>query len=70
MWYSINKVAGLIGGKVVGDNTQVKRLMPFFEAVEDDLTFAADEKFIAKLSETKAKTVIVPDIEGLPEGKT
>lgn len=70
MDYSINDVAGLIGGKVVGENSKVKRLMPFFEAGEEDLTFAADAKFISKLSETKAKTVIVPEIDGLPDGKT
>lgn len=70
MNYSVSEVANLIGGKVVGENSHVNRLMPFFEAAEDDLTFAADAKFISKLGETKAKTVIVPDMDGLPEGKT
>lgn len=71
MEYKISDVANLLGCEIKGDkNLLVKGLAPFFQAEEDELTFASDEKFLHKLNETKAKVVIVPNIE-LPEiGKT
>ena len=71
MEYKILDVANLLGCEIKGDkNLCVKGLAPFFQAKEDELTFASDEKFLHKLNETKAKVVIVPNIE-LPElGKT
>lgn len=71
MEYKILDVANLLGCEIKGDkNLCIKGLAPFFQAKEDELTFASDEKFLHKLNETKAKVVIVPNIE-LPElGKT
>lgn len=69
--YNINEVASLLEGEIRGDkNLTIKGLSPFFQAKEDELTFASEEKFLHKLGETKAKVVIVPDVP-LPEiGKT
>ncbi len=72
MSYKISEIAGLLGSEIKGDkNLTVRGLSPFFQAKEDELTFAADEKFLHKLNETKAKVIVVPDIP-LPEniGKT
>ncbi|MCI6153413.1 UDP-3-O-(3-hydroxymyristoyl)glucosamine N-acyltransferase [Fusobacterium perfoetens] len=71
MEYKIIDVANLLGCEIKGDkNLLVKGLAPFFQAKEDELTFASDEKFLHKLGETKAKVIIVPNID-LPEiGKT
>lgn len=71
MSYKISEIASLLEGEIRGDkNLVVRGLSPFFEAKEDELTFAADEKFLHRLNETKARVVIVPDIP-LPDiGKT
>lgn len=70
MGYCVNEIAKLIGAKYEGEEgLKVNRLMPFFDAEESDLTFAADGKFLSKLEEIPAKTIIVPDMEGLPTGK-
>ena len=71
MSYKINDLAKLLGCEVKGDlSLEVSGLAPFFQAKEDSLTFASDEKFLKKLTETKAKVVIVPDMP-LPDiGKT
>ena len=71
MSYKISEIASLLESEIKGDkNLVVKGLSPFFQAKEDELTFASDEKFLHKLNETKAKVIIVPDIP-LPEiGKT
>ncbi len=71
MRYSVKELSELVGGIIEGDEgIQIDSLQPFYEAGESDLTFAADEKFLINISKTKAKAVIVPDIKGLPEGKT
>jgi len=59
------EVKGEIGSGVVSG------LTPFFQSKEDTVTFAENEKFLKKLDETRAKFVIVPDVD-LPEdlGKT
>lgn len=68
--YSVKEISNLLEAKIDGNqNEKIKRLAPFYEAKEDDLTFAADEKFLKNLNKTKAKVVIVPDINNLPEGK-
>lgn len=71
MRYRVEDLAHLLGCEVKGDfNLEISGLAPFFQAEENSLTFASDEKFLKKLSETKAKVIIVPAIE-LPEiGKT
>lgn len=72
MSYKITDIANLLGCEIKGkQDLVVKGLAPFFQAKEDELTFAADEKFLHKIGETKAEVIIVPDIN-LPEdlGKT
>lgn len=72
MSYKISEIADLLESEIRGDkNLVVRALSPFFQAKEDELTFAADEKFLHKLNETKARVIIVPDIP-LPDniGKT
>ncbi len=71
MKYKLKDVAAILGGEIKGDiSLEVSGLSPFFQAEETELTFAADEKFLKRLSETKAGAVIVPPIQGLPENKT
>ena len=71
MKYSVKELAELVGGIMEGDEgIEIESLQPFYEADELDLTFAADEKFLINLSETKARVVIVPDVPGLPAGKS
>lgn len=67
--YKIQEIANLLQGEIKGDREfEIKGLSPFFQAKEDELTFASDEKFLHKLEETKAKVIIVPDMP-LPETK-
>ncbi|ADO82398.1 UDP-3-O-(3-hydroxymyristoyl)glucosamine N-acyltransferase [Ilyobacter polytropus] len=71
MKYKLQDVAALLGGEIKGDKSlEISGLSPFFQARETELTFAADEKFLRKISETKAGAVIVPPIPGLPGDKT
>lgn len=71
MNYNLKELANLLGGEIKGDSrSEVTGLAPFFQAKKDQLTFAADEKFLKKIGETEASTVIVPPIPNLPEGKT
>ena len=72
MTYKINELAKLLECEIKGDNSlEVSGLSPFFQAQENSLTFASDEKFLKKLDETKAKVVLVPAGIELPNnGKT
>lgn len=71
MNYNLKELANLLGGEIKGDSrSEVAGLAPFFQAKKDELTFAADEKFIKKLGETEAGVVVVPPLPNLPEGKT
>lgn len=71
MRYSLEDIAKAIGGIIEGDKTlKVNRLMPFFDAEEDDITFAADEKFLKEVEKSKAKVILTPNIDNLPKGKT
>lgn len=61
MTYKINELAKLLECEIKGDNSlEVSGLSPFFQAQENCLTFASDEKFLKKLDETKAKVILVP----------
>lgn len=64
MKYNINDLVNLLGCEIKGDLSleYVSGLAPFFQAQEENITFASDEKFLKKLNETKAKVVLVPDI--------
>lgn len=70
--FSLEKLAVKLGATLEGNVKYVNKLSPFDLACEEDLTFAADEKYLKKLEETKAQAVLVPDIKGLPlpENKT
>ncbi len=64
MSYQISDLVTLLNGIVKGESVeQVSGLAPFFHAEEDEISFAAEEKFLTKLGECKAKVIIVPDIE-------
>jgi len=73
MRYQIADLVTVLNCKVKGeaDPGETSGLAPFFQAREDSVTFAAEEKFLKKLGETKAKVILVPDIP-LPDipGKT
>lgn len=68
MNYKLADLITLLGCEVKGDLSleNISGLAPFFQAQEDSLTFASDEKFLKNLQGTKAKVIIVPDIP-LPE---
>lgn len=69
--YHIDEISKIINGKIIGENSlEFSKLSPFFEANEGDLTFAADESMLKDIMKTKAKAVIVPNMENFPEGKT
>ena len=69
--YNIKDVAKLINGDIKGnDSLSFIGLSPFFQAKENEVTFAADEKMLKKIEECNAGAIIVPFVEGLPENKT
>ena len=69
--YNIKKISNLINGTIIGeDDLEFSKLSPFFEADEEDITFAADESMLKNILATKAKAVIVPKMEEFPSGKT
>lgn len=67
--FKIDELVKQLGATYNGSLKEVKGLAPFEFASESDLTFAADEKFLKRLNETKAKIIIVPPVEGLPKDK-
>lgn len=73
MNYKISDLKILLDCEIKGEliRESVSGLTPFFHSQEDTLTFASEEKFLKKISETKAGVVIVPAGIELPEiGKT
>jgi UDP-3-O-[3-hydroxymyristoyl] glucosamine N-acyltransferase len=62
---TLNELAELIGGKVVGDGSvTINRMAPIDAAGPGDITFVANPKYLARLKETTASAVIVkPGIE-------
>lgn len=57
---TLNELAGLIGGKVVGDGSVlINRMAPIDSAGPGDITFVANPKYLAKLKETTASAVII-----------
>ena len=71
MEYKVTDIITLLNAEYKGEVIEnVSKLSPFFHSDEKSLTFAADEKFLKNLAQTKAKVIIVPDIElPLIEGK-
>lgn len=73
MSYKISDLVNLLDCEIKGDlsTEKISGLAPFFQAQEEELTFASDEKFLKNLDKTLAKVVIVPEGIELPElGKT
>ena len=69
--YNIKEIANLINGKIIGNNEiKFTRLAPFFNANEEELAFAADEKMLKKIDECNAGAIIAPYFEGMPSNKT
>jgi UDP-3-O-[3-hydroxymyristoyl] glucosamine N-acyltransferase len=57
---TLNELAELIGGTVVGDGSvTIKRMAPFDTAGPGDITFVANPKYLAKLKDTTASAVII-----------
>ncbi|ABA88502.1 acyl-(acyl carrier protein)--UDP-3-O-(3-hydroxyacyl)-glucosamine/UDP-3-N-(3-hydroxyacyl)-glucosediamine 2-N-acyltransferase [Syntrophotalea carbinolica DSM 2380] len=57
---TLNELAELIGGEVVGDGSVVlNRMAPIESAGPGDITFVANPKYLAKLKDTTASAVIV-----------
>lgn len=67
--FKLEELVKLLGGEYKGKTKEISGLAPFEFAKESELTFAADEKFLKRIAETKAKVVIVPPISGLPSDK-
>ncbi|MGL4392283.1 MAG: LpxD N-terminal domain-containing protein, partial [Fusobacteriaceae bacterium] len=69
MDYKLLDLINLLRCELKGDvsHERISGLAPFFQAKEDSVTFASDEKFLKKLNETKAKAIIVPTGIELPE---
>lgn len=61
---SLNTLAEIVSGKVIGDGSVlIYRVAGIEDACEGDITFIANQKYISLLSETKASAVIAsPDI--------
>ena len=64
MTYKIADIVTLLNGEYKGEILEeVSKLSPFFYSDEKSITFAGDEKFLKSLDKTKAKVIIVPDID-------
>jgi UDP-3-O-[3-hydroxymyristoyl] glucosamine N-acyltransferase len=62
MKLTVNKIAGIIDAKVIGDlNVMVTGVSSFDEAGAHDVTFAGDSSYLGRLGLTKAGVVIIPD---------
>lgn len=67
--FKIDQLVKVLGAKYEGNIQEISGLAPFEFATENEITFAADEKYLKNLHQTKAKVVIVPPIDGLPKDK-
>lgn len=67
--FKLDELVELLGGDYNGETKEISGLAPFEFAKETEITFAADEKFLKRIAETKAKVVIVPPVKGLPSDK-
>lgn len=58
---SIQEIAAMVGGAVLGDDKRVIRnILPIDEAGIDDLTFIANPKYYKMLETTRAAAILVP----------
>lgn len=67
--YNIKELVALLGATYEGNIEEIAGLAPFEFANENDLTFAADEKYLKKIMETNAKVIVVPPVPNLPKEK-
>jgi UDP-3-O-[3-hydroxymyristoyl] glucosamine N-acyltransferase len=57
----LNELAGLLGGKVIGDGTtRITGIASLDDAGEGQLTFLANPRYAGKVATTRASAVIVP----------
>ncbi|MBF0204454.1 MAG: UDP-3-O-(3-hydroxymyristoyl)glucosamine N-acyltransferase [Desulfamplus sp.] len=62
MKLTLREIAQKIDGKVIGDETlEIYGVSSFYDAGENDITFASDAKFLKALHKTNAKAIIVPE---------
>ncbi|VVS91209.1 UDP-3-O-(3-hydroxymyristoyl)glucosamine N-acyltransferase [Desulfoluna spongiiphila] len=62
---TVQDIADMLGGTVIGDGTRtVTAPAPFEDAKEDQVVFAGDASYLKRLSETGAGTVLVPEAPG------
>lgn len=58
---TLAEIAELIGAEVIGDiRKTISGVAPFEQAAGEDITFAANAKFLKKIAETQAGALIVP----------
>jgi len=63
--YSIEEIAGIVGGKVVGDGSiEIRGVAGIKEAVDGEITFLANPKYESYLASTKASAVIAAGVNG------
>lgn len=72
MKIKISQIAELIGGKIVGDESQeISGIAKIEEAVQGDLTFLYHPSYLKYLAETNASVVLIkPDMEKTNPGVT
>lgn len=64
MSYKVKDIIALLDAEYRGEQIEeISKLSSFFGSDEESITFAADEKFLKDLSKTRAKLIIVPDID-------
>jgi len=62
---TVQEIADVVGGTVIGDGSlTVTAPAPFEDAREDQVVFAGDASYLKRLSETGAGTVLVPEDPG------
>jgi len=60
MEYKVTDIITLLNAEYKGEVIEsVSKLSPFFHSDEKSLTFAADEKFLKNLAQTRAKVIKV-----------
>ena len=70
MQFTVQKIAGIIGARVIGDDQFViNGVNGFQDAGQTDITFAYDLKFLNKIDTSNAGAIIVPeDLDTKPLG--
>lgn len=59
---TVQEIADMLGGTIIGDGSRVVTApAPFEDAKEDQVVFAGDASYLKRLSETGAGTVLVPE---------